>query len=101
MTDYLLIASAGAPAARRGQACSSTTTQRLVREIGRLSRMNTVSPTLQALASSCAWYFFDRRTVFFITGWVKRRSTLTTTVLSFLSLTTTPLQDALRHGLRP
>ena len=38
-----------------------------------------------------------RRTVFFSTGCVKRRSTLTTTVLSCLSLTTTPCN--LRFGI--
>ena len=38
-----------------------------------------------------------RRTVFFITGCVKRRSTLTTTVFSFLSLTTVPCR--MRFGM--
>src|SRR5688572_18525755 len=37
------------------------------------------------------------RTVFFITGCVKRRSTLTTTVFSFLSLTTVPCR--MRFGM--
>jgi hypothetical protein len=45
---------------------------------------------LVGLFSSCALYFFEIRTVFFMTGCVKRRSTLTTTVFSFLSLTTVP-----------
>src|SRR5215475_10008491 len=49
-----------------------------------------MSPTAYVLAASCAWYFFERRMVFFIVGWVKRRSTRTITVLSCLSLTTTP-----------
>src|SRR6185437_4825082 len=49
-----------------------------------------MSPTEYVLASSCAWYFFERRMVFFIVGCVKRRSTRTTIVLSCLSLTTTP-----------
>src|SRR5262245_20451173 len=79
-------------------ACASvTTTQRLSLEIGFDSWMNTVSPTLQALFSSCALYFFVKRTVFFITGCVKRRSTLTTTVFSFLSLTTVPCR--MRFGM--
>src|SRR5712671_1420510 len=42
-------------------------------------------------------YFFELRTVFFMTGWVKRRSTRTTTVLSCLSLTTTPCN--MRFGI--
>src|SRR5690606_26973964 len=72
-------------------ACAaSTTTQRLSLEIGFDSSMNTTSPTLCWLFSSCALYFLVMRTVFFMTGCVKRRSTLTTTVLSFLSLTTVP-----------
>src|SRR5262245_62157149 len=49
-----------------------------------------MSSTWYSFVSSWAWYFLVRRTVFFITGWVKRRSTRTTTVLSCLSLTTTP-----------
>src|ERR1700687_3066985 len=49
-----------------------------------------MSPTAYSLVSSWAWYFFERRTTFFIVGWLKRRSTRTTTVLSCLSLTTTP-----------
>src|SRR5215813_2103502 len=49
-----------------------------------------MSSTWYSFVSSWAWYFLVRRTVFFMTGWVKRRSTRTTTVLSCLSLTTTP-----------
>ena len=37
--------------------------------------MRTISPTLAAFVSSCAWNFVVRRTVFFNTGWVSRRST--------------------------
>src|SRR5690554_3567698 len=58
--------------------------------MGAVSSICTMSPTLAVLASSWAWYFLERRTVFFMIGWVKRRSTLTTTVLSFLSETTVP-----------
>src|SRR5215510_12398386 len=58
--------------------------------MGRRSSIHTRSPTEYVLASSCAWYFFERRIVFFIVGCVKRRSTRTTIVLSCLSLTTTP-----------
>src|SRR6185295_18691784 len=47
--------------------------------------------------SSWAWYFFERRTVFFRTGCVKRRSTRTMTVLSCLSLTTVPC--SIRFGI--
>src|SRR5436190_22532848 len=77
--------------------CSVMTIQRLSLEIGFDSWMNTWSPTLWALFSSCALYFLVRRTVFFITGCVKRRSTLTTTVFSFLSLTTVPCR--MRFGM--
>src|SRR3954447_26228640 len=59
--------------------------------------MRTTSPALQAFASSWAWYFFDRRTVFFSTGCRKVRSTFTTTVLSPLSETTTP--SRIRFGI--
>ena len=41
------------------------TIQRLSLEIGFDSWMNTMSPTLQALVSSCALYFLVERTVFF------------------------------------
>ncbi len=64
-------------------------------EIGRVSSMETTSPTLNWLDSSWALYFFDRRTVFLNSGWVKRRSTSTTTVLSFLSETTVPCKTRL------
>src|SRR5215210_395173 len=74
-----------------------TTVQRLSLEIGRCSSIDTVSPTPYSFFSSWAWKVFDRRTVFFITGWVKRRSTRTTTVLSCLSLTTTPC--SVRFGI--
>src|ERR1700686_91863 len=56
-----------------------------------------MSPTAYALVSSWAWYFFERRIVFFIVAWVKRRSTRTTMVLSCLSLTTTPC--SVRFGI--
>src|SRR2546423_9869295 len=59
-------------------------------EICRHTSIHTTSPVENSFFSSWAWYFFERRMVFFITGWVKRRSTRTTTVLSCLSLTTTP-----------
>src|SRR5262245_63747654 len=58
--------------------------------MGRRSSIHTRSPTEYVLASSCAWYFFERRMVFFIVGCAKRRSTRTIMVLSCLSLTTTP-----------
>src|SRR5664280_3496691 len=67
-----------------------TTSQHFSLDSGRRSSIHTKSPTEYALVSSCAWYFFEVRTVFFIVAWVKRRSTRTTTVLACLSLTTTP-----------
>src|SRR5438093_9944166 len=75
-----------------------TRVQRLFFEIGGHSSIHTLSPTLAELASSCAWYFLERRTVFFITGWVKARSTRTTTVLSLVSETTVPCKT--RLGIR-
>src|SRR5689334_18086600 len=59
--------------------------------------MRTTSPTLYSPFSSWAWYFFERRTVLPMAGCRKRRSTLTTTVLVFLSLTTTPWR--MRFGI--
>src|SRR3954465_4362987 len=56
-----------------------------------------MSPIENSFFSSCAWYFLERRTVFFRTGCVKRRSTRTTTVLSCLSLTTVPC--SIRFGI--
>src|SRR5690606_23545288 len=75
----------------------SITTQLLSLETGRDSWIETMSPTLHALVSSCALYFFERRTVFLNKGCVKRRSTRTTTVLSLLSLTTVPCKT--RFGI--
>ena len=43
----------------------------------------------------------DRRTVFFSNGWVKRRSTFTTSVFSCLSLTTTPCKILFGISLSP
>src|SRR4051812_28454990 len=57
--------------------------------------MRTVSPAFASPFSSWAWYFFERRTVLPSIGWMKRRSTFTTTVLEFLSLTTTPCSTRL------
>src|SRR4051794_20589048 len=89
--------------ARRAYCCAAAfspliTAQRFSREIGLRSSIHTVSPVLNSFFSSCAWYFFERRIVFFISGCVKRRSTRTTTVLSCLSLTTTPCN--VRFGIR-
>src|SRR3982750_3469092 len=74
-----------------------STSQVLVLDLGAHSMMRTISPALQAFASSWAWYFLDRRTVFFSTGCRKVRSTFTTTVLSPLSETTTP--SRIRFGI--
>src|SRR5690606_28797853 len=62
----------------------------LVLEIGRVSSMRTVSPGLNSLPSSCAWYFFERRMIFPYSGCFTLRSTSTVTVLSVLSETTVP-----------
>src|ERR1051325_3526795 len=73
------------------------TSQHLSLEIGRRSSIHTTSPIENSFFSSWAWYFFERRMVFFISGCVKRRSTRTTTVLFCLSLTTTPC--SVRFGI--
>ena len=75
-----------------------TTAQRLSLEIGRCSSIHTMSPTLNSFFSSCAWYFFERRTVFLNSGWVKRRSTLHHHRLVLLVAHHDALQDALRHA---
>ena len=61
-----------------------------VGDMGAHSMMRTVSPTLNWLFSSCARYFLDERTVLCSSGCLKRRSTRTVTVCSFLSLVTLP-----------
>src|ERR1700753_1667832 len=66
-------------------------------DFGAHSTIFTISPAFTAFASSCAWYFFERRTVFFSTGCRKVRSTFTITVLSPLSETTTPSRS--RFGI--
>src|SRR5690349_20010561 len=73
------------------------TAQRFSLEIGRRSSIQTTSPTPYSLPSSCAWYFFERRMVFFMVACVKHLSTRTTTVLSGLSLTTPPW--SIRFGI--
>src|SRR5690606_23033275 len=77
---------------RQASADAVTTLQRLVFEIGAHSSMRTRSPTLKRFSGSWARYFFDLRIVFFSTGCVKRRSTETVTVCSFLSLVTVPVR---------
>ena len=61
----------------------ATTSQRFVFDFGAHSWMRTMSPTLNVLFASWARYFLVFRTVFFITGCVKRRSTFTVTVWAF------------------
>ena len=56
---------------------------------------------LERFCASCARYFLDLRTVFFSTGCVKRRSTRTVIVCSFLSLVTVPWRIRLGMSLRP
>src|SRR4029077_20008673 len=71
----------------------SATRQRLVADSGRVSISSTRSPTPQALASSCAWYFLVRRRTLPYLGRFTWSSTWTTTDLSILSLTTRPSLD--------
>src|SRR5690606_22691059 len=76
---------------------SVTTVQRLVFEIGAHSSIRTVSPTLNLFSASWARYFFDLRTVFCSSGCLKRRSTRTVIVCSFLSEVTVPVR--IRFGI--
>src|SRR5712672_4150869 len=68
----------------------SATRQRLVADSGRVSISSTRSPTPQALVASCALYFLVRRSTLPYLGCLTWSSTWTTTVLSILSLTTSP-----------
>src|SRR5260364_36013 len=74
------------------------TTQDFVFENGRVSLISTRSPSLYALASSCAWYFFARTTYFPYRGCFTRRFTSTATVLFLLLLTTSPTKVRLIDG---
>src|SRR5690606_41506292 len=65
------------------------TTQDLVFEIGRDSRIWTVSPSLQGI-STCAWYFSERTMYLPKIGCLTRRSTSTVTVFCILLLITHP-----------
>src|SRR5512137_2497662 len=58
---------------------------------GRVSTISTRSPILQPLSLSCALYLALLLMYLLYTGCFTRRSILTTTVLSILSLTTTPI----------
>src|SRR5690606_30732543 len=68
----------------------STTRHRLVADNGRVSMRSTRSPTPQALCSSCAFSLLVRCITLPYSGCLTRSSIWTTTVLSILSLMTTP-----------
>ena len=58
----------------------------------KVSIIETISPFLNLLFSSCALYFFLTRITFLSSGWEYFLSTITVIVLFGLSLTTTPVK---------
>src|SRR5262245_36522523 len=79
---------------------TSTTRQRLLLDIGRVSTTRTKSPTVASFCSSWAASLLARATVFLYRGCRTRRSIRTSTVLSILSDTTTPTRTFRRPRTR-
>src|SRR5258708_7555005 len=75
----------------RARSTTRTSIHDLRRDIGRHGLIDTVSPSLHSLLSSCASSFVVRRTYFPYMGCLTRRSTETAMVLSILLLTTLPV----------
>src|SRR5271163_4513715 len=80
-----------APYSARARSTTRTSTHDLRRDIGRHGLMETVSPSLHSLLSSCASNFVVRRMYLPYVGCFTRRSTETAMVLSILLLTTLPV----------
>src|ERR1700688_4651600 len=80
-----------APYSARARSTTRTSTHDLRRDIGRHGLIETVSPSLHSLFSSCASSLVVRRTYLPYIGCLTRRSTDTATVLSILVLTTLPV----------
>src|SRR5271169_1628448 len=80
-----------APYSARARSTTRTNTHDLRRDIGRHGLMETVSPSLHSLFSSCASSFVVRRMYLPYIGCLTSRSTDTATVLSILLLTTLPV----------
>src|SRR6202795_2670858 len=75
----------------RARSTTRTSIHDLRRDIGRHGLIDTVSPSLHSLLSSCASSLVVRRTYFPYMGCLTRRSTETAMVLSILLLTTLPV----------
>src|ERR1700730_12801711 len=82
-----------APYSARARSTTRTSTHDLRRDIGRHGLIDTVSPSLHSLPSSCASNFVVRRTYLPYIGCLTRRSTETAIVLSILLLTTLPVSN--------
>src|SRR5450631_3592624 len=82
-----------APYSARARSTTRTRTQDLRRDMGRHGLMETVSPSLHSLLSSCASSLVVRRMYFPYIGCFTKRSTDTAMVLSILLLTTLPVSN--------
>src|SRR5271165_5721444 len=82
-----------APYSARARSTTRTSTQDLRRDMGRHGLIETVSPSLHSLLSSCARSLVVRRTYLPYIGCFIRRSTETAMVLSILLLTTLPVSN--------
>src|ERR1700677_1055130 len=82
-----------APYSARARSTTRTSTHDLRRDIGRHGLIETVSPSLHSLFSSCASSFVVRRMYLPYIGCLTSLSTETATVLSILLLTTLPVSS--------
>src|SRR5882672_3500848 len=77
----------------RARSTTRTSNQDLRRDIGRHGLIDTVSPSLHSLFSSCASNLVVRRMYLPYIGCLTKRSTDTAMVLSILLLTTLPVSN--------
>src|ERR1700677_67760 len=82
-----------APYSARARSTTRTSTHDLRRDIGRHGLIETVSPSLHSLFSSCASNFVVRRMYLPYIGCLTSLSTETATVLSILLLTPLPVSS--------
>src|ERR1700744_6333715 len=82
-----------APYSARARSTTRTSTHDLRRDIGRHGLIDTVSPSLHSLFSSCASSLVVRRMYLPYIGCLTSRSTDTAMVLSILLLTTLPVSS--------
>src|SRR5580658_5335850 len=81
------------PYSARARSTTRTSTHDLRRDMGRHGLIDTVSPSLHSLPSSCASSLVVRRTYLPYVGCLTSRSTETAMVLSILLLTTLPVSS--------